>query len=224
MIRLPRLAHRPLSAIAAVVLVLGGAACGSKAAATKSYQDTAESFEVFANDLIHTVKADKEGDFKAMAKDLVLPDPKGWFPKVFGDEAGARLLAEYEASPMRDFSKGFGDLRKLIVEQKRDTIATSRHTSPDDEMATGHQVNALRAMKQPVALYRIQLTRADGEKSFTLWSFVHEGDKFRFIGKTKKSKPADPDAKMAREVDMLGELPMKRARELMKEQSDKLEK
>ena len=81
-------------------------------------------------------------------------------------------------------------------------------------MATGHQANALRAMKQPVALYRIQLTRPDGEKSFTLWSFVHEDNQFRFIGKTKKvaaGGEVDPT------IDMLGELPIKRAREMMKE-------
>lgn len=209
----------------AVVVTLA-AACGGKSAADATYTDTAASFDQFALDLVGAVKDDREKDFLAIAKTLELPDPKGWFGKTFTDDAGPRLLAEYESTPAqkRDLTTAWPDLRKMIVDQKRDTIATSRHVSADDEMATGHQANALRAMKAPVALYRIQLTRADGEKSFTLWSFVHVDGKFRFIGKTKQAKPSDPNAKMGREVDMLGELPMKRARELMKEQRDKLDR
>lgn len=206
-----------------LLLVLALVAC-KKSRPERTYEDTAASFEQFARDLVTTIKEDDRDAYDALTKDFALPDAKAWFEKTFGPEAGARLHAEYEAMPMKDWSKGWPELRKMIVDQQRGTLATSRHTSAEDDMATGHQANALRAMKQPVALYRIQLTRADGEKSFTLWSFVHEGGTFRFIGKTKQAKPVEPgaDKSVDSAVDMLGELPIRRARELMKEQRERL--
>jgi hypothetical protein len=201
--------------IAALALV----ACSKKSTVNTTYSDTAASFDQFAQTFIGTVKSNKKGEFDTIVGTFDLPDAKGWFDKTFGPEAGPRMLAEYEANPMKDWKRGWPELREMIVDQGRDTIATSRHDNPDDEMATGHQANALRAMKTPVALYRIQLTRPDGEKSFTLWSFVHDGGKFRFIGKTKKSKAAAAGSgTVDSTVDLLGELPIKRARELMKEQ------
>jgi len=202
--------------LAAIALV----ACSKKSTAVNTtYKDTAASFDQFAQDFIGTIKNNKKSEFDAIVSTFDLPDAKAWFDKTFGPEAGPRLYAEYEANPMKDWKRGWPELREMIVDQGRDTIATSRHDSPDDEMATGHQANAIRAMKTPVALYRIQLTRPDGEKSFTLWSFVHEGGKFRFIGKTKKATAGEVGSgSVDTAVDMLGELPIKRARELMKEQ------
>ncbi|MEJ7598788.1 MAG: hypothetical protein WKG01_12845 [Kofleriaceae bacterium] len=196
-----------------VFLLLFTASCSKKSMPASTYKDTAASFDQFAQELITAVKDDNKSEFAAIVSKLDLTDPKGWFDKTFGPEAGPRLFAEYEANPMKDWKRGYPELRKLVVDQGRDTITTSRHDSASDEMATGHQSNALRAMKQPVALYRIQLTRPDGEKSFTLWSFVHQDNQFRFIGKTKQVTAGEVD----KTVDMLGELPMKRARELMKE-------
>jgi hypothetical protein len=193
-------------------------ACGSKS--SKTYEATTAGFDELAKDLVVAVKDDDESAFEAIVKAFELPNAKIWFETTFGPEAGARLLAEYDASPMKDWKRGYPELRKLVVDQGRDTITTSRHDSPDDDMATGHQANALRAMKQKVPLYRIQLTRPDGSKSFTLWSFVHVDGKFRFIGKTKQSQPPKATGKESVDsaVDMLGELPIRRAREIMKEQ------
>lgn len=209
-----------LLSLLSLVLLLALAAACKKSEAERTYQDTPESFEQFAQHLIDVVKDDDRDGFDAIAKQVILPDAKAWFERTFGPEAGARLFAEYDASPMKDWTRGWSELRKMVVDQQRDVVTVSRHTSPEDDMATGHQANALRAMKQPVALYRIQLTRADGEKSFTLWSFVHEGGTFRFIGKTKQSKAPEPgsaDRSIDSAVDMLGELPIRRARELMRE-------
>jgi hypothetical protein len=209
----------PTKILIPFIAALAFVACSKKSTVNTTYSDTAASFDQFAQELIGSVKNNKRGEFDAIVSKLDLPDAKGWFDKTFGPEAGPRLLAEYEANPMKDWKRGWPELRKLIVDEGRDTIATSRHDSADDEMATGHQANAIRAMKTPVALYRIQLTRPDGEKSFTLWSFVHEGGKFRFIGKTKKSKAGEAGSgSVDSTVDLLGELPIKRARELMKEQ------
>jgi hypothetical protein len=193
------------------------AACGSKAS-DKTYEDTAASFDELAKDLVEAVKSDDESAFEAIVKDFDVPDAKTWFATTFGPEAGERLLAEYHNTPTRNWKQGYPELRKLIVDQGRDTVSTSRHDSADDDMATGHQANALRAMKKPVALYRIQLTRPDGSKSFTLWSFVHVDGKFRYIAKTKRSKAAEAGSgSVDSTVDLLGELPIRRARELMKE-------
>lgn len=207
--------------IVLIALAWLAAACKSSTTSPRrTYTDTAASFDEFARTLVDAVKSDRKADFEALAKTMVLPAPKAWFEATFGSETGARLLAEWERSPFKDVAQAWPDLRKMVAEQKRDAVTTSRHDSPDDENATGHQVNALRAMTKPVALYRLQLTTAEGERAFSIWSFALIDGQFRLVGKMKQVKPSDPNAKMAREVDMLGELPMNRARELLKEQRE----
>ena len=210
--------NRSVSRIVIVALLIALVACKKDgASAPKSYPDTAEGFDAFARDLVDTIKTDRKADFMVRAKQLALPDANAWFTRVFGPETGARLLAEYQASPYPKFDQAWPDLHKIVVDKGSNTVATSRHTDPKDDLATGHQANALREMKQPVALYSLQLTRPDGEGSFRLWSFVYEGGAFRMVGKMKQAQPIDPKEDMATELDMLGELPMAEARRMMKE-------
>ena len=204
----------------ALAVITVAAACGSSSSdppARTSYPDTVDGFDAFARDLVATIKSDRKSAFEARAKQLALPDPDAWFARVFGPTTGARLAVEYRASPFIHFERAWPDLREVVVTKGSSTVTTSRHTDPGDDLATGHQANALREMVKPVALYRLQLTRADGEGSFTLWSFVHDGGTFRLAGKMKQARPIDPTEDMAQELDMLGELPIAEARRMMKE-------
>jgi hypothetical protein len=212
-------ASRHAILLATVLAVAALAACdkGGGTAAAKSYPDTAAGFDQYANDLVATVKDNREAQFVAMAKDLALPDAKAWFAETFGTEAGARMLAEYDGYGLAKFDGAWKDMRGLVVEQGRNTVHTTRHTDPKDDLATGYQANALRTMVKPTALYRLQLTRPDGEKSFTLWSFVYVDGKFRLAGHMKQAVPSDPNEDMAKELDMLGELPIVEARRIMQE-------
>jgi hypothetical protein len=212
-----------IASVLAVTLVLAVAAtgCDKGPAAPRSYPDTAAGFDQFARALIATVKDNRRADYEAMARALTPPDAKAWFETTFGAETGARVLAEYEGYGIKDFAKAWPDLRRLVIDDGRDTVNTTRHTDPNDELATGYQANALRAMKQPAALYRIQLVRADGSKSFTLWSFVHIDGQFRLVGQMKKASPPSDDGEFAKELDLLGELPVAEARKLMKEMQER---
>jgi hypothetical protein len=211
-----------ITLVLAAVFAAAVAACDKAPAKLRSYPDTAEGFDQFARALIATVSDNRKSDFEAIARTLVPPDVKAWFDTTFGPDTGARLLAEYEGYGIKEFTKAWGDLRGLVVEQGRNTVNTTRHVDPGDDLATGYQANALRAMKQPVALYRLQLTRPDGSKSFTLWSFVHIDGAFRLVGQMKKaSPPEDGDGEFAKELDMLGELPVAEARRIMREMQER---
>ena len=213
---------RLASAIAiAIAIAVAATGCDKGPAAPRSYPDTAAGFEQFARALIATVKDNRRSDYDTIARTLTLPDAQAWFSTTFGPEAGARLHAEYEGYGIKDFKRAWPDLRKLVIDDGRDTVNTTRHTDPGDELATGYQANALRAMKQPTALYRLQLVRADGSKSFTLWSFVHVDGAFRLAGQMKQAEPPGDDGEFAKELDLLGELPIAEARKLMQEMKDR---
>jgi hypothetical protein len=181
------------------------------------YADTAADFDRFARELVRTVQEGRQADFRRMAAATGLADPAGYFTQVFGAKIGAQLAAEYADGPFGHFERAWPDLRAAVVDEARSTVTTSRHTDPDDETATGYQTIALRNMRQPVALYRLRLARADGDDGLALWSWAHVNGRFRMLGKMKQVEPADPFAPMAHELDVLGELPMNEARKTMNE-------
>ena len=108
---------RPAILLLLLTLALG---CSKKTMPASTYKDTAASFDQFAQELVTSIKDDKKSEFDAIVSKLSLTDPKGWFDKTFGPEAGPRLYAEYEANPMKDWKRGWAELRKLVVDQGRD--------------------------------------------------------------------------------------------------------
>jgi hypothetical protein len=154
------------------------------------YPDTAAGFHEFAQDLFDAAKNDRRDEYESLAASLQLPAPKVYFTRVFGDEAGMRLAAEYDQSRIATFgTQSWNMMRKFAVDNGRPTVTTSRHDKPDDDLATGHEVIALRAAKQPLALYTLQLTGKDGSVIFELRSFVHDGHQFRLVGHLTQVQP-----------------------------------
>jgi hypothetical protein len=205
---------------AAVLATRGPDARGPTPAARTVYPDTQAGFDRFAQELIDNVREGRRAEFMDLAGTVALPDPATWFGLVFGEDRAARLVEEYEAGPGPRFANIWDELRTVVVHESRSTVTTSRHLDPNDELATGYQVTALRQMQAPIALYRLRLSRADGSNIYALWSWVHIAGRFRLVGKMKQVDPLDPDAEMAKELDLLSELPMVEARRILDEKTE----
>ena len=67
----------------------------SAAAATPAYSDTPEGLRQLLRDILAAVQAGENQKLDAFGKNLVLPEHKAWFTKVFGPLEGDRLAFEY---------------------------------------------------------------------------------------------------------------------------------
>jgi hypothetical protein len=209
---------------AAIVALSLGAACGkddktatttTTPAAAKEYADSVDGFRALATDWVAAAKAGKLADVKAMATDLRLPASKAWFADNFGDEAASRLEVEY-TQYFGEFEQSLEGLVSVVKTDGRDQIEVRRHTDPADVTATAYQVDALRAMKKPLAFSTLQLRKAgatDPLDRVTVWSFVHVDGKYRLVGKMK-TLGAEPDDEM---MSAIKDLPVEDARKVLEE-------
>jgi hypothetical protein len=190
------------------VLAAGAGGCGddddgAHAARTAeppariSFPSGASSLESLVGELQAALRDGKGEHVAALAGSLELPDAAAWFEQHFAPEVAARLTAEYE--PLRGRMGELGDQVRALAADGRTLIAAERYDDPGNLDATGYQALALRAMTHDAPLYSVRL-RKDGEgEGFHIWSFVHDGDSFRFAGKMRTVKgplpsPApDPD-------------------------------
>lgn len=159
------------------------------------YPDGVDGLEKLAGDLLGAAAADRRQPARLLAASLELPDPRTWFEGHFAPEVAARLTAEYE--PMRGRTSELASLLTALAAEGRTLVAVERFDDPDSPEATGYQALALRAMTTKTPLYSLRL-RKDGEgEGFHLWSLVHDGDSFRWVGKLKaitgRPPPPDPD-------------------------------
>jgi hypothetical protein len=187
------------------------AACSKKARPLRDYPDGLDGFRQLATDWVAAAKDGDKAHVEKMAARMALPDPPAFFAETFGADAKDRLLAEYTEGAA-DFTKVSGGLLlKLVKDEGRNQFEVRRHTDPEDPDATGFQMLALRGMKQPVPLYTLRLSRPDGSKVFSLWSFVYVGGGYRIVGRLTKvdDKPRSSD------LDMLMQLPTAEAKKIL---------
>ena len=119
---------------------------------------------------------------RALIKTLVLPNHEAWMKKTFGDDIGGErskgygeMLPKLEEAVMKFFA--------TIKAENQTEITVVHLASPEDKEAKGAQSEALRSMKQPVALYTVSF-KAKGESlGKSLWSFVYVDGAFRLMGK-----------------------------------------
>ena len=145
--------------------------------------DSAEALQKL-NEQILAADAEKSA---ALIKALVLPDSAAWFKKTFGDEVGAKLDAEYQGMT-KDFDAQLGKLYAKCKADGQTAVRAIRIEKAGPE-ATGLQNSAFEAMKAPVALYTVKLTKPDEKLGMSLWSFVHVDGAFRLAGKMRAVKP-----------------------------------
>lgn len=116
-----------------------------------------------------------------LAKDLVLEDPSAFFTRTFGAEVGARLATSYQAESARVAS--FAKIIRLNqINHGRHKTIIEEFTDPEDPRATGLQARALAAMSEPTPLYSVRFTALKKSGELHLFSFVHDGVRFRYVG------------------------------------------
>jgi hypothetical protein len=181
------------------------------------YPESESGLQLLVIDMVNAAKSHDTGEVKQIADSMKLDDPKAFYAATFGDDAAPRLAAEYDEMQLATFAADADQLLQMQLAKGRDVIAVEKHTSPDDDSATGYQSTALKAMKQPVALYTVRLREPGHDSGFTLWSFVWVDGRFRLAGKMKKVDTREIDPALAEDLDMLSELPIADAREILKQ-------
>src|SRR5262245_20219371 len=97
-------------------------------------------------DTLTAVKAGQKDRVAALLKPLVLPDATTWFKKVFGDDIGAKLAADYNRmSPT--LATDLAGIFEGRVKDGRTIVSVTKVESATDPNATGLQKQALAAMK-----------------------------------------------------------------------------
>lgn len=147
------------------------------------YPANGAGLQSLLNDLLEARQAGDADKTYTLTESLRLRDYETWFTEHFGPKLGPTLAADYKIQ--------FDDIQLLAdtLQKRRDNgrsqINVERFEGPEDTSATGYQVRALRAMKPPVPLYSVRLVDDDGKKAFHIWSFIHDGKSFRYVGKMK---------------------------------------
>jgi hypothetical protein len=147
----------------------------------ESYPATADGLRDLAADLVRVKMAEPARAASAAATVLTLPAPEAWFARVFGPEVGKHLAAEYAI-----YGHGVDQFPKMIAAQgtrhDRKTFLAEKHESREDPAATGLQARTMAAMLEPTPLYSLRMT-GPGETDFVLYSFIHDGTTFRYVGR-----------------------------------------
>jgi len=168
---------------AAVALLVLASCRKAEQAAPRSYPDGIDGLKALAADL---------GGAPALADRLVLPDPLAFYSAHFPLEIAARLATEYQASP-----PALAAFMSAQKQQGRTELRVEKFERADDPDAVGYQEHALAAMTAPLPLYSLRV-RAPGQRSGRhIYSFVRDGDVWRYAGPMKQVKPGlAEDAKL----------------------------
>jgi hypothetical protein len=165
--------------LAIALLVVASCKKAERAPAPRSYPDGEAGLRALAADATAT---------PALADSLNLPDPLAFFSAHFPLDVAARLADEYRAQP-----PGLG---RFLAAQKADgrtELRVEKFERADDPDAVGYQEHALAAMTTPIPLYSLRL-RAPGQRNGRhVYSFVHDGGQWRYVGPMKQVKPGLAD-------------------------------
>jgi hypothetical protein len=112
----------------------------------------------------------------------MLPDPVTAFAAWFGEERGARLAAAYDNIE--------NETRAGLYAVLRDALAGGRHevsiaysADPASADLNDSQRAALAAMIAPQPLWTFTLHPREAQVGVQVFSFIHDGDAFRYVGK-----------------------------------------
>ncbi len=177
MVRCPR-----TSAALVVLLMLTSAAPAQQPGADTSDGLRRLMLEVYAST--------RDGDLKSegLIRALRLPSHAGWFARVFGEPAAAKLTAEYGAV-LQSFEADAAKLFAGVVQKGQSDIRVVRFTSAGDPAAVGNQRDAMAAMTTPTPLYSVRFVQPGEKLGMHLYSFVHADGGFRFAGRMTAAKP-----------------------------------
>lgn len=180
-----------------------GAAAAIDAGAQVSYPATDAGLESLIDDLVAARAAGDEDRAYQLTASLRLDGYEAWFADQFGDALGARLASDYERQ-----RADIGLMVRTVSELRengRTETQIEKFDSAADQKAVGYQSKALAKMKRKVPLFSVRLHAPGDERSFHIWSFIHLGGTFRYVGKMKAvgdaEKLGDLDLQEFRLVD-----------------------
>jgi hypothetical protein len=148
-----------------------------------SYPASAEGLVALTEDLARARRGKDAARAYTLTRSLRLEDPKAWFREQFGDTLGAAVAADYD--PQHADIERLVDHILELREDGRATASVEKFDAPGDPKAIGYQRAALAKMKRRVPLYSLRLSPSKKKSGFHLWSFVHLGGSFRYVGKMK---------------------------------------
>ena len=169
-----------------LVLTLLGMACSTKSNKV-NYAESTDGLKKLMSDILEAQKSGDKDKFDSLVKSLELPDAEPWFKKVFGDDKGSRVAAQYKSNTsmlQQDLARLFGK----IVNDGQTEIRITRFEKADDPQATGNQKDVLSAMKNPVPLYSARFVKPGETLGMHLYNYVYVDGTFRAVGKMDAAK------------------------------------
>lgn len=175
--------RKVLSSLLALTLL--GMACSTKSNKV-SYAESTDGLKKLMSDILEAQKSDKD-KFDSLVKSLELPDAEAWFKKVFGDDKGSKVAAQYKSNTSM-LQQDLARLFAKIVNDGQTEIRITRFEKADDPQATGNQKDVLSAMKSPVPLYSARFVKPGETLGMHLYNYVYVDGTFRAVGKMEAAK------------------------------------
>jgi hypothetical protein len=171
--------------VSVLMFTLLGMACSKSN--KLSHPDSTDGLKTLMSEILDAQKSGDKDKFDGFVKSLELPDADAWFKKVFGDEKGSSVAAQYKTNSTalkQDLSRLFGK----IVADGQTEIKVTRLEKADDPLATGNQKDVLAAMKNPVPIYSVRFVKPGETLGMHLYNYVYVDGTFRLAGKMEAAK------------------------------------
>ena len=169
-----------------LVFTLLGMACLTKSNKV-SYPESTDGLKKLMSDILEAQKSGDKDKVNSLVKGLELPDADAWFKKVFGDDKGAKITAQYKSNASQ-IELELARIFAKIVGDGQTEIRITRLEKADDPQANGNQKDVLSAMKNPVPIYSARFVKPGETLGMHLYNYVYVDGTFRLAGKMDAAK------------------------------------
>lgn len=160
-----------------------------------AYQpEGASSLESLFRNLFAAYDQGKKDVIERAGRQLVLPNPEGWFAETFGQQQAGALSKEYQNVRKMLETDFLGLIKGLETRDQTQVYAVAIRT-PADRSANEAQKKALLSMTSAMPLYSAYFFKKGSKSPYQVYSFVYVGGNFRFVGKMQAlatPKPLGP--------------------------------
>jgi TonB family protein len=171
------------------------------------YPNSASGLEHLVKDILKAQKTSNGARADALLKSLVLPDPRGWYDRVFGVDVGNEPVAIYEKSAAA-VAPGVASVFLNAEAENLTDVTVVRFDKSCDDNAGEDAFGILHARIEPVPLYEVRLQ--NGNKFMRLFALAYVNDGFRYIitpkmdGKVFHSPASNNPAAKSADAKMIG--------------------
>jgi hypothetical protein len=142
-----------------------------------------KQLETSVRRLLDTVKNGKSSEVIELDKKMILPDAEGWFRKVFGDDAGSKLAADYKHWADEMKSENAVKELKLVVDSGRLEIVVRKVVETNDPNHYYNEILSKMKMVTKPDIYEVRLIKPHSPGEFFELGFFTDLDgDFRNIG------------------------------------------